>query len=197
MTIKIGLIRHGETDWNKARKMQGQKDIPLNEAGLKQAEAIAKRLRNENWDAIYSSDLLRAKRTAEKIAQAMGKTIQATDVRLRERSFGQYEGLSFDQRSRLQYPSGSLKAEKLYGIESNETLIKRALSFLEDLKRREPDRNVLLISHGGWIRAVLRSLCSNENLPRIGNTSISVLKFSGETWELELCNCMSHLTEPT
>ena len=99
MTI-LGLIRHGVTDWNQARRMQGQTDIPLNAEGERQAQALGERLKNEplHWDAIYSSDLIRASTTAEYIRIALGLKEVRTNPLLRERKFGAAEGLTPEER---------------------------------------------------------------------------------------------------
>jgi broad specificity phosphatase PhoE len=88
------LVRHGETDWNVAGRWQGQTDIPLNEAGRAQARALAERMRGEGLVTIASSDLLRARTTAEIVAAELGLALSVVDRRLREQSFGELEGLT-------------------------------------------------------------------------------------------------------
>ncbi len=90
----IVLVRHGETDWNRERRLQGQLDVPLNVQGLEQAAQLGKALAGERFDAVYASDLSRAKQTAQALADRVGATVR-DDAGLRERHYGQFEGLTY------------------------------------------------------------------------------------------------------
>ena len=92
MAMDIYLIRHGETDWNKMRRLQGVTDIPLNACGIELAEKTAEGLKNVPFDRIYTSPLIRAKKTAEIIRGDRPVELVVTDG-LKEISFGEYEGL--------------------------------------------------------------------------------------------------------
>src|SRR5436190_1312043 len=89
------LVRHGETDWNAAGRLQGHTDRPLNEYGRRQAKELADRLAGEGADAIYASDLSRAKETAEIVGERLGLTV-VIDADLREKNWGSWEGLTGD-----------------------------------------------------------------------------------------------------
>ena len=93
MTI-LWMVRHGETAWNAEGRVQGQTDVPLNEAGFAQARAVAAALSGERFSAIYSSDLLRVTQTAEPCAQALALPVRL-DARLRERHYGMFETLTY------------------------------------------------------------------------------------------------------
>lgn len=99
MGTVIAWVRHGETEWNRLRKIQGQTDIPLNETGKQQAALAADRLVHETWDGIYASDLARARQTAEIISDRLGVKILGLDARLRERGFGSLEGTLYGTRN--------------------------------------------------------------------------------------------------
>src|SRR5512133_2376807 len=90
----VFLARHGQTDWNAAGRWQGHTDVPLNETGRAQARALAERLRGEGIAAIASSDLARARGTAEIVAAVLGLRVDLLDPDLRERRFGIFEGLT-------------------------------------------------------------------------------------------------------
>ena len=96
-TATLFLVRHGETDWNAAGRWQGQTDIPLNPRGREQAREVAGRLRGEGLGAIASSDLLRARTTAEIVAAELGLVVNHLDPGLRERRFGCFEGLTREE----------------------------------------------------------------------------------------------------
>src|SRR5919112_3187296 len=98
------LARHGETDWNRELRIQGSSDIELNELGRRQAQGLAQELTDVDLDAIYASDLARARQTAEAVAATHGLEVKL-DSRLRERSFGSWEGLTRDDLDAM--PPGS------------------------------------------------------------------------------------------
>lgn len=96
MPTDLLLIRHGETDWNRARRLQGHRDIALNEEGLRQAERLGKALAGESLQAVFSSDLQRARQTAQAVARHHGLAVME-DARLRERCYGICEGLTYGE----------------------------------------------------------------------------------------------------
>jgi broad specificity phosphatase PhoE len=160
------LVRHGETDWNRDGRWQGHSDTHLNDAGREQARQVAADL--GHVDAIYASDLTRARETAEIIAADLGLEVR-TDARLRERSFGAWEGLSMPEieeqfgdalaRWRLGDGPGADDAEPF------EAFAERVREFVEEILARHPDEAVLVVSHGGSIR-VIHALASGLDYVR-------------------------------
>ena len=144
--LKILFIRHGETDWNRAGKIQGGTDIPLNAAGIRQAQAMRDRLRGHMPDRIISSPLQRALQTAGCIAEGTGIPIEI-DERLAERGYGAYEGQLFSavDFSGIWYPNGNGPA----GIEPLDRFVRRVADAFRDLRDRCADQRVLVVSHGG------------------------------------------------
>jgi probable phosphoglycerate mutase len=149
------LVRHGETDWNRDGRWQGHSDTHLNDAGREQARRVAADL--GSVDVIYASDLTRARETAEIIAADLGLDVR-TDARLRERSFGAWEGLSMPEieeqfgdalaRWRLGDGPGADDAEPF------EAFAERIREFVDEVLTRHPDEAVLVVSHGGSIRVI-------------------------------------------
>jgi probable phosphoglycerate mutase len=140
------LARHGETDWNRQLRIQGSSDIALNELGHEQARALAAELADVELDAIYSSDLVRARETADAVAAAHGLDVQL-DARLRERSFGSWEGLSREDIAAL--PEGSR-----HDGETDEEVRARVLAAIEEIARAHPGQQVLVVSHGGALNTL-------------------------------------------
>lgn len=188
---QVGLIRHGITDWNVQRRAQGQTDIPLNETGREQAYALANRLKGEEWDFIYSSDLSRAKETADIVANALGLTVH-TDQRLREMYCGEIEGTSLEDRIAkwgVDWESLSL------GIEDDESITERGISFASYLIEKYQDKRVLVVSHGALVGITLKQLIPHvDTEEHLGNTSITRLRHVSGKWECELYNCAKHLS---
>ncbi|KKP66154.1 MAG: Phosphoglycerate mutase family protein [Candidatus Roizmanbacteria bacterium GW2011_GWA2_35_19] len=153
----IYLVRHGETDWNADGIIQGHSDIPLNKNGEKQAEELGKELKRIDFDAVFSSDLIRAKKSAEIITS--GKNINIiTSIALRERDFGSYEGkhfslLSKDETSELisLYDHKEKKREEL-GVETDRSLEARFIPYIREICQKNLDKNVLVVIHGGIMR---------------------------------------------
>jgi len=187
----IGWIRHGVTDWNLERRAQGQTDIPLNDAGRAQARLVAERLKGEEaWDVVYSSDLSRAKETAETIGKALGLPVRL-DERLREMSFGTMEGTTPEERV-IQFGSGWETLD--FGRETPEAAAARGASFVEDVLARHAGERVLIVSHGALIGSTLRRLAPEAELrEHLGNTSVTIFAFRDDAWTCELYNCTKHI----
>jgi probable phosphoglycerate mutase len=191
--ITVGLIRHGTTEWNLAGRMQGQMDTDLAEIGIKQAERLAHRLKQENWDGLISSDLIRAKQTAQTISEVTGTPFLGTDSRLRERYFGQIEGTTLEERIAL---FGESWNEQNLGLESKQLLLERWSSFLEDLAANQQGKRILLVSHGGFIAPVLEHIMGEPVSSHLNNTSLTVIELTKEaSWNCHLLNCTAHLDD--
>ena len=140
------LARHGETDWNRELRIQGSSDIALNELGLEQARALAAELAGVPLDAIYSSDLARARETAEAVASTHDLEIRF-DPRLLERSFGSWEGFTRDDIVAL--PEGSR-----HDGESDEEVRARVLAAIDEIAHAHAGQQVLVVSHGGALNTL-------------------------------------------
>jgi len=163
------IVRHGETEWNVKRLLQGQTDIPLNKTGEIQAEKLAKKLRGAEFAMIFSSDLLRAKRTAEIVALEKKIAVRTTKA-LRERKFGRFEGKSweaeefqslFDKFLKLSAKQ-RFKTTAYEGSESDEELMSRFIPFIRETSVAYPGKNVLVVTHGGVMRAFLNHLAYDK-----------------------------------
>ncbi|PZQ91629.1 MAG: histidine phosphatase family protein [Leifsonia xyli] len=164
---ELYLVRHGETDWNAARRIQGRTDIPLNEAGRAQAREAAELLARQRWDAVYASPLARAHETASIIAQRLGLH-EVTDLdALVERDYGDAEGMSFDEVEALH-----LAGVRAPGQETREEVAARMVPALLALAERHPGERLVVVSHGGAIRAVLQTVDPDTQHPRITNASV-------------------------
>ena len=157
-TTTLFLVRHGETDWNAAGRWQGQTDVPLNPRGREQAREVAGRLRSVGLAAIASSDLLRARTTAEIVASELGLAVSHLDAALRERRFGCFEGLTREEvvarfpEAWARYLADPGPAPP--GGESREELLARLLPAVASAATRLPGP-VLVVMHGGAMRALL------------------------------------------
>jgi broad specificity phosphatase PhoE len=161
------LVRHGETEWNKNGIIQGQLDSPLTNEGIKQVQQIANELKDIHFDAIFSSDLHRAYKSADIINIERQLVIQ-TSKALRERSWGHYEGTSREEYwKKFQHLMDKVKelSEKEqtkfkfdYDIESEEDVIGRFFTQLREIAVAYPSKNVLIVSHGGCLRTFLTHL---------------------------------------
>ncbi|HVS84538.1 MAG TPA: histidine phosphatase family protein [Gaiellaceae bacterium] len=136
------LVRHGETDWNASGRLQGHTDTPLNDFGRRQARLLAEQLADEQLDAVYSSDLARARETAEIVGERLCLPV-AVDPDLRERNWGSWEGLSPTERDRVEFVG-----------ESNEDHRDRMLAALRRLAEQHHGGRVLVVTHGGSMRRV-------------------------------------------
>jgi probable phosphoglycerate mutase len=153
------LARHGETDWNRDGRWQGHADQPLNAAGRAQAKELADELRDEPIAAVYASDLARARETADIVAAPRGLLVR-TDRRLREVDIGGWSGLTLAEVE-ARYPETVARwraGDPAHSFEAGETYAamgERVAEALREIARRHPGEQVLVVLHGGPIRAVL------------------------------------------
>jgi broad specificity phosphatase PhoE len=152
------LARHGETDWNRDGRWQGHADAPLNERGREQARALADELAAEDVGAVYSSDLSRARETAEIIAARLGRRVEV-DARLREVDVGGWSGLTMAEiEARFPDEVARWRDEQRHafdGGESYATMGERVVAAAEEIAARHPGQQVVVVLHGGPIRALL------------------------------------------
>jgi broad specificity phosphatase PhoE len=134
------LVRHGETDWNAAGRLQGHTDRLLNDYGRQQAKDLAERLAGEGADAIYASDLARAKETAEIVGERLGLPV-VIDADLREKNWGNWEGLTGDERVHVEYEGESTQEHR-----------ERTLRAVRRIAERHPDGRIVIVTHGGSLR---------------------------------------------
>lgn len=189
---RLLVIRHGETAWNTEARIQGHIDIPLNDKGRWQAERLAQALVDEELHAIYSSDLARARHTAEAVAQAAQLQLNL-DNSLRERHFGRFEGMTQEEVA-SQWPEEARRWRQRdpgYGPEGGETLqafYDRCLSALTRLAQQHPGQSIAVVAHGGVLDCFYRAANGLElELPRnwqITNASVNRLLFNGEGFSL-------------
>ena len=178
MTTLI-FVRHGETDWNAQHRWQGHSDTRLNDVGREQARRLAEEL--ETVDAVYSSDLARARETAEILAARLRLEVRL-DPRLRERGFGAWEGMTMNEiESSFPEEQARWRAGNAAGVgeESFEAFATRVGSFIEEVSRRHDGEAVLVVAHGGTIRVAhavatgLDYVRDHQSIPAVANCSPS------------------------
>ena len=149
--MKLYVARHGETEWNALNKICGRTDIPLTERGLEQAKLLAANMADKQLDVIIASPMIRAQQTAPAVSEAIDVPV-LTDERLIEQNFGDFEGLD---RGTPEYLANKRQFAYRYpGGESQMDVAYRVYGLIEELKGKYPDKNVLLVCHGGVCRSV-------------------------------------------
>ena len=161
---KILLIRHGETAWNAERRLQGYLDIPLNEEGERQARLLAEALESESIDVVVSSDLHRARQTAQAVATLRGMPLHV-DPALRERCYGGFEGLLYSEiEQRFPAEFAAWQARDIDAIlppgknrgESFRQFYTRATSAILATAAAHPGRTIAMVAHGGVLECAYR-----------------------------------------
>ena len=179
---QLYLVRHGETDWNVQRRIQGSTDIPLNDNGRRQAKRTARLLAAGAWDAVVSSPLSRAYETATIITTELGLRPPVLLPAVVERRYGEAEGLDFyDVEER--FPDGV----EVPGRESPATVVARVLPALTTLALERPAQRIIVVTHGGVIRAMLNAVVPEEDRfagVTITNGSVHHFHFSDDALEL-------------
>jgi len=199
---RIILVRHGETEWNRVERFRGQADVPLNETGLAQAEATARRIAAE-WQlvAVYSSPLSRAVKTAQAIAQQFDLPVH-THRGLTDINYGQWQGLTPDE-ARERWPEmvdAWYHTPETARIPDGETLNHvrvRTMDAVRELAGRHPGKSIVLVAHTVVNRAILLSVLGlrNHRFWRLGQgtCAINVLELDGDEFTLVSMNDTCHL----
>lgn len=191
-STRFCLVRHGETDWNGEKRIQGRIDIDLNAAGEAQARAVAAGLRQQAFAAVYSSDLLRAWRTAQ-IAVAGRRLGVSPTPTLRERDFGVLQGLTPAEASLLSPHAFRHHRARTpdYDCETGESLIDfaaRVTAGLQALAERHRGHSVLAFTHGGVLDVVYRAATGRTlDAPRdfaLPNAAFNWLEYGADGWRL-------------
>ena len=195
------VVRHGQTRWNVEMRVQGQEDSPLTEEGLQQAEAVAQRLSKERFDVLVCSDLGRALQTAAPIARLCGLAI-VKDSRLRERNFGEGEGLLYDEIDR-RWPDAFSRTREtdpdavIPGGETRRQFHDRVHHAFEALVREYAGKRVAVVTHGGVLAALYRMVHSipvgRPHKIAISNAAYNAIAFSADAWSVETWDDVSHL----
>ena len=202
LPTRILAIRHGETDWNVDTRIQGQLDIPLNDLGRRQAQQLVQAVAHEGLSAVYSSDLQRALETAQAVVRGAGLPGLSTDVGLRERAFGVFEGRTY-QEIEQRWPQESVrwrKREPDFGAEGGETLqgfYDRCVATASRLAAAHPGETIALVAHGGVMDCLYRAATRVElQAPRswqLGNASINRLLYTPQGFVLVGWSDTGHL----
>jgi uncharacterized phosphatase len=148
---RFAIVRHGQTDWNLEKRIQGSTDIPLNSLGRAQAAETGLVLRGSPWEAIVTSPLVRALETARIIAGELDHSAPLVVPELTERRHGEIEGLTFAERQ-VRFPDGAL----VPGLESRQAVLDRVLPALGRLAAAHPGRELIVVCHGGVIGTLVR-----------------------------------------
>ena len=202
---RILAIRHGETAWNVDRRIQGQLDVPLNEMGRWQVHRLALAVADEDIAAIYSSDLLRAMETAQAVLHSCGDPI-VTDVGLRERGFGEFEGLTYAEINARWPEMGERwrKRDPTFGAPGGETLdafYARSIATATRLAARHPGQTIALVSHGGVMDCLYRAATHVAlDAPRswqLGNAAINRLLYTPQGFTLVGWSDTHHVDDAT
>lgn len=207
MKTTICLVRHGETEWNRAGKVQGREDTALNRAGREQALCAGIYLQQWPWDRIVTSPLRRARDTARIIAEQLGMDVDQEMVDLIERDYGESSGLTLDEIE-ARFPNRSAA-----GIEPRAALQARVMRGLETIVRETPGQRVLAVAHGGVINAILAELSGGiigSGKTVLHNACLSTIHYAftpnahsrnehsrneDGIWEIENYNRTDHLSD--
>jgi len=179
--VFIYLVRHGETDWNRQRRIQGSSDIPLNSTGRAQAKTTGELLSSRSWDGIFASPLSRAMETARIIASEIGLEAPGMLPAVVERNYGDAEGRTASEVDAL-YPGDT----DVPGRESREAVIERALPALVQLAENNLGKSIIVVAHGGVIASILAAVAPER--PRTPIVNGSVHSFRHDDGTLRLIN---------
>jgi probable phosphoglycerate mutase len=201
MSTRLCIVRHGETAWNAEHRVQGQLDIPLNAIGHAQALAASKVLGREKFDVVYSSDLSRARQTAEPTASLLtAQIIQEKD--LRERHYGIFERLTYAE-VKIRYPEDYARFDARdpeYAFRTGERLqdfSDRSIAVISRIAKQHDGQHVLVFTHGGVLDMFYRFATglsiSAERKFGIPNAGLNRIELTTKGWQIRSWADMAHL----
>lgn len=202
-TTRFCLVRHGETDWNAQRRLQGHTDIDLNLRGIAQAEQMARALKKINlqFDVLYTSDLQRAANTAKEIERLFNTSALVSSA-LRERHLGALQGLTMGEAPKLEpklwrsHLDRNLN-EELRGGESIIQFSSRIKEALDQILQQNIGKTILIVSHGGALDMMYRLASSqsldSEKAVAVPNASLNWISHDGQSWKVDGWGDTSHL----
>lgn len=201
MTTRLCIVRHGETAWNAEHRVQGQLDVPLNAIGLAQALAASKVLSLERFDAIYSSDLSRARQTAQLTASCFSMKI-LVEKELRERHYGIFERLTYAE-VKVRYPEDYARFEARdpdYAFRTGESLkdfSARSIAVISKIVNEHKNESILVFTHGGVLDKLYRfitglplSAARNFGIP---NAGLNRIELTPAGWQIRAWADIAHL----
>ena len=201
MTTRLCIVRHGETAWNAEHRVQGQLDVPLNAIGHAQALAVSKVLSQEKFDAIYSSDLSRARQTAQPVASFLSKEI-LLEKDLRERHYGIFERLTYAE-VKARYPEDYARFESRdpdYAFRTGESLrdfSARSIAVISKIVNQHEDQSILVFTHGGVLDKLYRFVTglpiSAERDFGIPNAGLNRIELTSAGWQIRSWADVAHL----
>ncbi|BCV23980.1 MAG TPA: histidine phosphatase family protein [Firmicutes bacterium] len=199
---RVFLIRHGETEYNRSARIQGQLDVELSGKGRRQAQLLGRRLAHEEIAALYASDLKRARETAEMICREAGLSITGFREDLREIKFGRWQGHTMAEVEEL-YPAdvafwrADISRHAPPGGESYAAMRERGWRAVTELAAAHPGATVAVVSHGGIVKAVLCTVLGIDLAERrrvvVDNASLSIIELTSEGWRVQTMNDTCHL----
>ena len=189
--VNIYLVRHGETDWNLAGRLQGSTDIPLNDQGKQSALKTAQYFKANGIviSSIMTSPLMRARQTAQIIADVLAIPVIEQQA-LTERCFGEAEGLTAEERM-LKFPD-----QDIPGLEDIQVVRQRVWNVLQTLATAHADESIIIVSHGGVINAILSILSNGEigtGITKLKNACLNHITYSNNEWTIHSHNSILHL----
>ncbi len=199
--MKIYLVRHGETEYNRTKRIMGQMSTPMNEKGIKQAEILADALQNRQIKAIHSSDLKRATQTSDIISSKLDLPFE-THEELREHGVGNLEGVTwadeFEDMTLHEFDKLMVKE----GGERTDVFVERVWDkFLEIIKQYEQEDTILIVTHGGCIRVIIMKIMQTDeeifNILKQDNCCINIVHYHKDKekhkFQIEIINDCSHM----
>lgn len=201
MTTRLCVVRHGETAWNAEHRVQGQLDVPLNAIGLAQARAASKVLGREKFDVIYSSDLSRARQTAQPTAELLSAKV-LLDEALRERHYGIFERLTYAE-VKEKFPEDYARfeaGEPDYDFRTGESLkdfSARSIAAVSKIAEQHKGQSILVFTHGGVLdhlhRFITGDPLSTQRGFGIPNAGLNRIEVTSAGWRIHSWAEVAHL----